>query len=986
MNENEISAQANVRNAHIERSDRSQYAAQQAGGAESLTSLGLVARLTGVSHRYGDAVALDRVDLELPAGRMIGFIGPDGVGKSSLLALISGARKIQEGQVEVLGGDMGDARHRRAVCPRVAYMPQGLGKNLYSTLSVFENLEFFGRLFDQPRQERRERIAELLAATGLAPFPDRPAGKLSGGMKQKLGLCCALIHDPDLLILDEPTTGVDPLSRRQFWELIARIRTRRPHMSVLVATAYFDEAERFDVLVAMDAGRILAFDTPAALKARAGARTLEEAFVGLLPEQKRGKHNGLVIPPRRAGDHEIAIEAQGLTRRFGDFVAVDHVSFRIPRGEIFGFLGSNGCGKTTTMKMLTGLLPVSDGAARLFGKPVDAADLETRKRVGFMSQSFSLYTELTVRQNLDLHARLFHLPRARIGPRIADLVQRFGLADYLDDTAEDLPLGVRQRLSLAVAVIHEPEMLILDEPTSGVDPVARDRFWELLIDLSRNRGVTIFISTHFMNEAERCDRISLMHAGRVLAQDTPTGIVGAAGAASLEEAFIKHLQKAAGLEEATAGEIDSPASRGDGMDSLSPTEVGERAGVRGRLGHSSEEQHPSPQPSPRAAGRGSDMMSPFWRFSLRRMLAYARREAMEIRRDWIRLAFALLGPILLMIVFGYGISFDVENLSYAALDYDRSPESRAYLENYSSSRYFREQPPLADSADLEQRLRAGGIKLAIEIPPGFGGDLRRGRSPEVAVWLDGALPFRAETSRGYVEGVHQAFLQEVARRAGASAPQLPANVEVRFRYNQDFKSVFAMVPGIIMMILVMIPAVMSALGVVREKELGSITNLYVTPTTGVEFLLGKQLPYVAVALLNFISLLAVAVLLFQVPVKGSLAALALGAVLYVGATTSFGLLISSFVRTQIAAIFAAAILSTLPAIQFSGFLMPVSSMSPDAQAIGRAFPSIYFQHVSVGAITKALGFDSLAFDFVALAIFIVVVLGLARLALKTQEA
>ncbi len=431
-----------------------------------------------------------------------------------------------------------------SVCPRIAYMPQGLGRNLYPTLSVLENLDFFGRLFGQSRAERRRRIDELLRATGLAPFPDRQVGKLSGGMKQKLGLCCALIHDPDLLILDEPTTGVDPLSRRQFWELIQLIRARRPHMCVLVATAYFDEAERFDRLVAMDGGRILAFDTPAALKASTRARTLEETFVALLPEAKRDGHLGLIIPPRRAGDHEIAIEARELTRRFGDFVAVDAVSFRIARGEIFGFLGSNGCGKTTTMKMLTGFLPASEGQAWLLGKPVDAHDLATRRRVGFMSQSFSLYTELTVRQNLDLHARLFHLARARIKPRIDELAQRFGLVEHLDELAEIVPLGVRQRLSLAVAVIHEPEMLILDEPTSGVDPVARDRFWELLIELSRSRGVTIFISTHFMNEAMRCDRISLMHAGRVLAQGAPSEIVRDAGAKDLEEAFITHLQRA----------------------------------------------------------------------------------------------------------------------------------------------------------------------------------------------------------------------------------------------------------------------------------------------------------------------------------------------------------------------------------------------------------------------------------------------------------
>jgi len=740
--------------------------------------------------------------------------------------------------------------------------------------------------------------------------------------------------------------------------LIDRIRARLTRMCVLVATAYFDEAERFERLVAMDAGRILAFDTPAALKGRTGARSLEEAFVDLLPEAKRDGHLRLVIPQRRAGDHETVIEAQDLTRRFGDFTAVDQVSFRISRGEIFGFLGSNGCGKTTTMKMLTGLLPASSGKAWLLGKPVDAHDLATRKRVGFMSQSFSLYTELTVRQNLQLHARLFHLPRARIKTRIEELVQRFDLAQHLDDVAEHVPLGVRQRLSLAVAVIHEPEMLILDEPTSGVDPVARDRFWELLIELSRRQGVTIFISTHFMNEAMRCDRISLMHAGRVLAQGAPAEIVKEAGAADLEEAFIQHLQRA---EPTPASAVGTPGS--------------------------AAASHPTYEDSNRSADGAKRNPEPkgsvFAGFA--RLWAYAQREATEIRRDRIRLAFALLGPVLLMIVFGYGISFDVENLSYAALDWDNSPESRAYLESYSSSRYFKEQPRLTSEADIEQRLRAGRIRLAVEIPPGFGRDLRRGRSPEVAVWLDGAQPFRAETSRGYAEGVHQDFLAELARRSGQSTPPPPMTIETRFRYNQDFKSVFAMVPGIIMMLLVMIPAVMTALGVVREKELGSITNFYVTPTTGLEFLLGKQLPYVGVALLNFATLVTLAVLLFRVPIKGNFLVLAAGALLYVTATTGFGLLVSSFVKTQIAAIFATAILSTLPAIQFSGMMLPVSSMSPDAQIIGRLFPSTYFQHISIGTITKALGFTAVAGDFLALSVMIVAIVALSRAAIKTQE-
>lgn len=296
-----------------------------------------VVRLTGVSLRYGDTRALDCIDLEVPTGRMVGLIGPDGVGKSSLMALVAGARVIQAGQVEVFGGPMDSARHRDTVGPRIAYMPQGLGKNLYPTLSVEENLQFFGRLFGHDATERRQRIDQLTAATGLHPFLERPAGKLSGGMKQKLGLCCALIHDPDLLILDEPTTGVDPLARSQFWDLISRIREDRPGMSVFVATAYMEEAQRFDWLVALDAGHILATGTPAELRARTGADSLEQAFIGLLPEERRRGHRAVTIPPLAAdAETEVAIEARDLTKRFGNFTAVDHVSFRIRRGEILG--------------------------------------------------------------------------------------------------------------------------------------------------------------------------------------------------------------------------------------------------------------------------------------------------------------------------------------------------------------------------------------------------------------------------------------------------------------------------------------------------------------------------------------------------------------------------------------------------------------------------------------------------------------------------
>lgn len=906
----------------------------------------VVARMAGISHRYGNATALDNINLEIPAGCMVGIIGPDGVGKSSLLALISGVRKIQTGTVEALSGNMGDKAHRATVCPRIAYMPQGLGKNLYMTLSVFENVEFFGRLFGQDRSERESRIAELLESTGLAPFRDRPAGKLSGGMKQKLGLCCALIHDPDLLILDEPTTGVDPLSRRQFWQLIDRIRARRAEMSVIVSTAYMQEAAGFDWLVAMDDGRVLATGSPSELLARTNASSLDAAFIQLLPEEKRQDHKALIVPPcMLREDGPPAIRAENLTMRFGDFTAVDHVNFEISRGEIFGFLGSNGCGKTTTMKMLTGLLPASEGKAWLFGNPAKAHDLETRKRVGYMTQAFSLYGELTVIQNLELHAQLFHLPKEQIAGRVQEMIARFDLAEHANALSAALPLGIRQRLSLAVAVIHQPEMLILDEPTSGVDPVARDSFWKLLIDLSRNDGVTIFISTHFMNEGERCDRISLMHAGKVLASDTPRALIEQRGKTSLEDAFIDYLEEATG-EKADASTVE--------------------AGV---------------------ATIPSHQASLVARFSLQRLLAYAHRELLEVLRDPVRLVFSLLGSVLLMFLMGYGITMDVEDLRFAVLDRDQTPESRAYVQNIAGSRYFKELAPIASSAELDRRMASGEVSVALEIPPEFGKDLQRGRTTvEIGVWVDGAMPFRGETVLGYVQGMHYDYLTQLARQHLGEVPSLmPANIEMRYRYNQDFKSMYAMVPSVIPLLLVFIPSILMAVGVVREKELGSITNLYATPVTRLEFLLGKQLPYIGVSMVSFFGLVALSVFVFEVPLKGSLLTLSFAALLFVTVTTGIGLLLSAFTRTQVAALAATAILTLLPTVSFSGLTEPVSSLSGIGAVIGKFFPATYFINISRGLFTKALEFQDLYVDFLALAAFIPVLTLLSVALLSKQE-
>ena len=901
-----------------------------------------VAKVTNLSHKYSDVIALDNITLNIESGKMIGFIGPDGVGKSTLLSILSMVKIIQTGEVEVLNGDIKSKKYRNKICPRIAYMPQGLGKNLYMTLSVYENIEFFARLFGQDKKERNHRILQLLESTGLLQFKDRPAGKLSGGMKQKLGLCCALIHDPELLILDEPTTGVDPLSRRDFWKLIASIKSKNQNMSVLIATAYMQEAASFDTIIAMDDGKILMQGTLKELLEKTKCDNIDEAFIELLPQEKKEGHKKLVVPPKDYNETSYAIEAQNLTMQFGDFIAVNNVNLKIKQGEIFGFLGSNGCGKTTTMKMLTGLLSPTSGSAKLFGEEVKDNSLQTKEKVGYMTQSFSLYNELSILENLELHAKLFHIKEDR-EKRINYLLEKFDLKEYKNSLANELPLGIKQRLSLSAAVIHRPKMLILDEPTSGVDPISRDNFWELLIDLSRNDNVTIFVSTHFMNEGARCDRISLMHQGKVLITDTPKQLVKLKNKDNLEEAFISYLEDV--------------------------------------LQESSNEEKTEEVVSEKTAKKEQKESS----FSLLRVFGYSYRESLELLRDKVRLTFALLGTVILMFVIGYGITTDVENLKFAVLDQDKTQLSRNYIENIAGSRYFLEKGTLNSFEELDDRMKSGEISLAFVIPPNFGKNLTKGYKEEIAVWIDGTFPFRAETIHGYVQGLHYNYLQNFYKENLGIDIKSDTNILLRYRYNQDFKSIYSIVPAVIPMLLIFIPAILMALSVVREKELGSITNFYATPVTKLEFLLGKQLPYVIISMISFFILVSFSIVIFGVPLKGSFFTLSLAALLYIICTTGIGLLMSSFAKTQIAALAGTAIFTLLPTVQFAGLKDPVSSLEGIGKFIGDFFPVTYFINVSRGVFSKNVSFAELHLEFFALGTSAIVITMLSLLVLKKQE-
>jgi len=703
----------------------------------------------------------------------------------------------------------------------------------------------------------------------------------------------------------------------------------------------------------MDAGKVLATGTPTALMERTGSKNLEHCFVRLLPEEKRQGHVELVIPPRIASEKpEIAIEANGLTQRFGSFTAVDHVSMKIERGEIFGFLGSNGCGKSTTMKMLTGLLPPTEGTATVFGKSVEAGSIEVRRNLGYMTQAFSLYGELTVRENLVLDARLFHIPPDKATARITELVERFGLGPHLDALADSLPMGLRQRLSLAVAVLHDPVLLILDEPTSGVDPVARDSFWELLVELSRKQGVTIFVTTHFMNEGMRCDRISLMNAGKVLACDVPQKLIETRGAKDLEEAFIGYMEDSIAQQPTVSTQAKSASSA-----PAAPTPIAPPAHEKAAL------------PLP-----------------LRRLLAYARNEAIQIMRDPVRLTFAFLGSALLMLVCGFGITTDVEHIKIAVLDRDQSQDSRTYIEQFRSiPRYFKWEPATFSDDDALKRLQGDQVATVIEIPPNFSRDLRRGDSPDVLAQIDGANPFRAETIRGYLEGVQSTLLADPNNRLYHGPKKYSANFQDRYVYNPTFESIYSIVPSVPAILLILIPAVLMTVSIVREKELGSIINFYVTPTGRLEFLLGKQLPYLVIGLINFFILVTLALLVFGVPIKGSFLFLTLTTLLYIIVTTGIGMATSTFTSTQVAAVFVTAILTIQPSIQFSGMLQPVSTLEGSARVVGSIWPTTYYMHSSLGAYTKGLGLDLMLQDMVYLLCCIPVLLLVSMIGLKKQE-
>lgn len=481
----------------------------------------MIIQLSSLTRCFGFLTAVDNLTLSIPEGELFGLVGSDGAGKTTTMRMLAGVLDYTSGEAKILGCN---SRDLTVVQGEIGYMSQRFG--LYPDLTVAENIRFYADLFDVPAAERIARARRLLTFSGMAPFTDRHAGRLSGGMKQKLGLCCALIHTPKLLLLDEPTNGVDPVSRRDFWRILNDLR--KEGVTIVVATAYLDEAERCDRVGLLHNGRLLACDTPQNLtklvKSNQRAPSLEDVFVDLMGEQELAMPQPSVHSPTEqqpgAEASSPAVSLEQISKHFGNFIAVNGISLTVPKGQIFGFLGPNGAGKSTTIRMLCGILSPTSGKGSVAGFDITAEPERIKENIGYMSQRFSLYEDLTVEENIAFYAGIYRLAPDKRSERTEWVIRMAGLTERRSSRANELSGGWRQRLALGCAILHEPSIIFLDEPTSGVDPLSRRRFWDLIRTLARG-GVTVFVTTHYMDEAEYCDRLALIYRGELVAVGTP---------------------------------------------------------------------------------------------------------------------------------------------------------------------------------------------------------------------------------------------------------------------------------------------------------------------------------------------------------------------------------------------------------------------------------------------------------------------------------
>jgi ABC-2 type transport system ATP-binding protein len=909
--------------------------------------------------------ALDHVDAEIWGGRMTGLVGPDGAGKTTLIRIITGLLIPSEGELKILGFDpVGESEqiHRRC-----GYMPQRFG--LYEDLNVMQNLRLYADLRGVLGDEREQTFARLLEFTDLKRFTGRKAGALSGGMKQKLGLACALLSKPTLLLLDEPSVGVDPISRRDLWKMVQELVSEG--IGVLWSTAYLEEADLCDQVILLNEGKKLFSGAPKQLTKRVESRTFtmtahegrrkilaralqddsvmdgvvqgeairlvfrdrdirfkpesvgagentklrpvpprfEDAFIDVLGGSTKGESPMARVMKPIPGSDRPAIECRGLTKRFGDFLATDRVTFSVQRGEIFGLLGPNGAGKSTTFKMLCGLLPPSAGAARVAGFDLQEAASQARNRLGYMAQKFSLYGNLTVGQNLEFFSGIYGLSGGPKQEAVVRMVEIFGLQDYLGMSSGQLPLGFKQRLAMACSLMHEPDVLFLDEPTSGVDPIARREFWTHINALVE-KGRTVLVTTHFMDEAEYCDRIALIYHGKVIALGTPDELkrsarTGECPEPTMEDAFVALIENSGG----------APASGSAQLKARIPALSQKAPSVRTSL--VSEYQ---------ACGR--------------RLCALIAKEAIQIVNDPSSILTAFVLPILLLFLFGYAVSLDSTKIKLGIAIEDRSPEVESLLAAFRNSKYFILEVSFWRK-ELEQDLVAGKIRGLVVVPIDFSRRRQGNGGSSIQIIADGSEPTTANFVQNYARGVAELWLQQRSLETAAPMPVL-VNIENRMWFNPSLESKNYIVPGSIAIIITMIGTLLTAMVVAREWERGTMEALMATPVRIQEIILGKLLPYFGLGLGSMFFCTAVAILVFQTPFRGSFWSLFIFTSLYLFTCLGIGLLVSTLAKSQYVAAQFALVLGFLPAVQLSGFIFEISSMPRIIQGLSYLFPARYF--------------------------------------------
>jgi len=906
--------------------------------------------LDGIEKRFSKdesvSPALSNISAKIKRGTITGLVGSDGAGKTTLLRTIAGLLNINSGNVLVEGIDpLKDANQLHNI---LGYMPQKFG--LYEDLTVLENLTLYADLRGVIGEQRKTTFEQLLDFTNLSAFTSRKAGNLSGGMKQKLGLACALLGNPKVLLLDEPTVGVDPVSRRELWKMINELISGG--MTVIWSTAYLYEAEQCSDVLVLNNGQLIYSGTPSALTEKMMGRsiqvqniegnhrlvlkkgmhtpevidgTIQGSYVRFVLKQKNkppklslleAGANANIVPvkPRFEDAYvdllggipkqtislanitktitidtksEIVIEAKELTKRFDSFVATDKISFEVKRGEIFCLLGPNGAGKSTTFKMMCGLLTPTSGSASILGIDLQKHPLRARQQLGYMAQKFSLYNDLTVQQNLLFYSGIYGLSGVTQKNTISDIINIFDLNPYLNSKTSDLPQGFKQRLALACAIMHKPAILFLDEPTSGVDPITRREFWAHINELSE-KGVTIVITTHFMDEAEYSDHIGLIYRGQLIATGTPDQLKQSIATSeqpnpTMEDAFVDLIKK-----------------------------------------HDSKTNHTTLNTS--KANKPLTNLNKKTLFahndSLRRLSALCRKEIYQIIRDPSSILMAFVLPLVLLFIYGYGINLDTSKIRLGIVMNDFSSEARRFEKSFADSPYIHAMPMNAFKASNE--LNAGHIRGFVTIQSDFTKRLEetKGIAP-VQIITDGSEPNTASFVTGYAEGAWQTWLN--IRAIDLAKPLFnPIQVESRYWFNPAAISKHFLVPGSIVLVMTVIGALLTSLVVAREWERGTMEALLSTPITRQEFLYSKLIPYYLLGMIAMTLCTITAVTILTTPFRGSFLLLFIEATLFLGGILGLGLVLSTALRNQFNAAQAALNIAYLPATLLSGFVFEIS--------------------------------------------------------------